>query len=147
MVTPDDVKRFAKVHWDGDIARGHGKIDTESGTVSGTYSFGTRFAKEPGTNPEELLAASHAACFTMALTLGLTRAGHAPKSIDTTANVDLRRDGDGFTISHIALGTSVSVDGLDEAALDEIARGAKEGCPISKALAAVDISLTVALAP
>ncbi len=131
------------IHWAGDIARGHGDISTESGTVSATYSFGTRFAKEPGTNPEELLAASHASCFTMALTLGLTRAGHAPTTVDTTARVELKREGEGFTIAHIALETAVAAPGLDEAALATIAQGAKVGC--SKALAAVDISLAVKL--
>ena len=80
MQTPD-IARTATVHWEGDIARGKGKIDAESGTVSATYSFNTRFSNEPGTNPEELLAASHAACFTMALTLGLSRAGHAPAEL------------------------------------------------------------------
>jgi osmotically inducible protein OsmC len=146
MNVPDDITRKASVHWEGDIARGHGQIDGESGKVSANYSFGTRFAKEPGTNPEELLAASHAACFTMALTLGLTRAGHAPQSVDTSAAVTLAKDGEGFTITHIALVSVVTAPGLDAAALAPIATNAKENCPISKALAAVEISLDAKLA-
>ncbi len=146
MNVPDDITRKATVHWEGDIARGHGKIDGESGKVSANYSFGTRFAKEPGTNPEELLAASHSACFTMALTLGLTRSGHPPQAVDTSAAVTLAKDGEGFTITHIALETAVSASGLDASTLAQIAQNAKENCPISKALAAVEISLTAKLA-
>lgn len=143
MNVPDRMTRGASVRWTGDIARGSGTISVESGVFDAKYSFGTRFAKEPGTNPEELLGASHAACFTMAFTLGLTRAGHAPTAIDTTAHVELSKDGDGFTITKIGLVSTVDVPGLDDAALHEIATGAKNGCPISKALAAVPISLEV----
>ncbi len=141
MNPPDKITRSASVHWTGDISRGSGAISVESGLVAANYSFGTRFAKEPGTNPEELLGASHAACFTMAFTLGLTRAGHPPAAIDTTAQVDLSKDGEGFTITQIALTTTVGVSGIDDAKLREIAQDAKEHCPISKALASVPLSL------
>jgi len=143
MNPPDKITRSASVHWTGDIAHGGGKIAVESGLVSATYSFGTRFAKEPGTNPEELLGATHAACYTMAFTLGLTRAGHPPKTIDTVAHVDLSKDGDGFTVTQIALVATVDIPGIEDGQLHEIANGAKEQCPISKALAAVPITLDV----
>jgi osmotically inducible protein OsmC len=145
MQTPEDIARAASVHWEGDIARGKGTITAESGLVTAGYSFGTRFSNEPGTNPEELLAASHAACFTMALTLALSRAGHPPTAIDTTATVHLHRSADGFDISKIELVTKVSASGLDPRALAAAARGAKEGCPISKALQAVPITLEASL--
>jgi osmotically inducible protein OsmC len=147
MNIPDDIARTAAVHWEGDIARGKGKIDTESGTVSGNYSFNTRFSNEKGTNPEELLAASHAACFTMALTLGLTRAGHPPAPVDTTARVHLRRDGEGFDIPLIELTTTVSAPGMDPQQFQQIAAGAKAQCPISRALRAVEITLDAKLNP
>ncbi len=147
MNVPADIARTAKVHWEGDIARGKGKIDTESGTVSAAYSFNTRFSNEPGTNPEELLAASHAACFTMALTLGLTRAGHPPSAADTTARVHLRREGEGFGVPLIELTTTVSASGLDPDQFEQIAAGAKANCPISKALAAVEVTLDARLHP
>lgn len=144
MQTPD-IARTANVHWEGDISRGKGQIDTESGKVSAGYSFNTRFSNEPGTNPEELLAASHAACFTMALTLGLTRAGHPPASVDTTARVHLRRVGEGFDIALIELSTVVAATGIDDAAFQQIATGAKENCPISKALRSVETHLDAQL--
>jgi len=144
MQTPD-IARTAKVHWEGDISRGKGQIDAESGLVSAAYSFNTRFSNEPGTNPEELLAASHAACFTMALTLGLTRGGHPPTAVDTTARVHLRRAGEGFDIALIELSTAAAVPGIDDAAFQQIAKGAKENCPISKALRSVETHLDARL--
>jgi len=145
MTTPDDITRSASVHWEGDTARGKGTIATESGLVNAGYSFGTRFSNEPGTNPEELLAASHAACFSMALSVALTRAGHPPSSIDTEARVHLHRTATGFEIPRIALTTRVRAEGLEQAAFEPLAAAAKEGCPISKALRAVDISLEAIL--
>ncbi|HEX3469524.1 MAG TPA: OsmC family peroxiredoxin [Candidatus Elarobacter sp.] len=144
MQTPD-IARTATVRWEGDIARGKGTIKAESGTVSASYSFNTRFSNEPGTNPEELLAASHAACFSMALALGLSRAGHAPTSIDTTARVHITRVGEGFDITLIELSTAVSAPGIDDAAFQQLATGAKEHCPISKALSAVETRLEAKL--
>jgi osmotically inducible protein OsmC len=145
MNTPEDIARTASVHWTGDIARGRGSITTQSGLVTADYSFGTRFLGDPGTNPEELLAASHASCFTMALSLALTRAGHPPASIDTQAEVHLHRSAEGFDVSKIALTTTVVADGLDQAAFQQLASGAKAGCPISKALKAVEITLAATL--
>ncbi len=145
MNTPEDIARSASVHWEGDISRGKGTIKAESGLVTADYSFGTRFSGDPGTNPEELLAASHASCFTMALSLALTRAGHPPSSIDTQAKVHLHRSGGGFEISLIELTTTVAAPGLDQAALEPLAAEAKTGCPISKALKAVEITLTATL--
>ncbi len=147
MNVPEDIARTATVHWEGDIARGRGHIDTQSGKVAADYSFGTRFSGDPGTNPEELLAASHAACFSMALSLGLTRAGHPPQSIDTTARVHLHRQGEGFEVPRIELATRVAAAGLDPAAFAEIAEGAKANCPISRALRAVEIVLDAQLEP
>ena len=145
MNTPDDIARTATVHWEGDIARGRGAIATQSGLVKADYSFGTRFSGDPGTNPEELLAASHASCFTMALSLAMTRAGHPPSAIDTQAEVHLHRTADGFEIAKIALTTTAAAAGLENGAFQELAAGAKAGCPISKALAAVPITLTATL--
>jgi osmotically inducible protein OsmC len=147
MQTTDQIARAARIHWEGDIAKGSGQIDVESGLVSAKYSFGTRFQHEPGTNPEELLAASHAACFTMALAAGLTRAGHAPTAIDTTAKVRIQKEGAGWSVTGIALETRARVPGVDERAFAEAANGAKEGCPISKALKAVPIELDARLDP
>ena len=146
MQTPD-IARTARVHWEGDIARGKGTIEAESGTVSAGYSFNTRFSNEPGTNPEELLAASHASCFTMALTLGLSRAGHPPASVDTSATVHLQRVGEGFDITLIELSTTVAAPGIDADEFQKIAAGAKENCPISKALRAVETTLDAKLSP
>jgi osmotically inducible protein OsmC len=147
MQTQEDIARTATVHWEGDVAHGKGQIAVESGKVSASYSFGTRFSNEPGTNPEELLAASHAACFSMALSAALTRAGHPPSAIDTTARVILQKVKGGFEIPRIELSTQVSAAGIDQAAFDRLAAEAKEGCPISKALKAVEISLNARLNP
>jgi osmotically inducible protein OsmC len=145
MHVPDDIARTAAVKWVGDVAKGHGTITTASGKVTADYSFGTRFTSEPGTNPEELLAASHAACFTMALSATLTRAGHPPSSIETTAKVHLQKKGAGFEIPHIELTTTAVVPGLNETEFQHLAAQSKETCPISKALHAVPISLMAGL--
>ena len=147
MQTPDDIVRSASVHWEGDIAKGKGTITAESGFVTAGYSFGTRFSKDPGTNPEELLAASHAACFTMALSLALTRAGHPPEAVDTTARVHLRRESQAFDVPSIELSTAVKAAGIDEEEFQRLAETAKENCPISRALKAVEIKLTASLNP
>lgn len=144
---PTDIERTAVVKWEGNVAKGHGTISTGSGKISATYSFGTRFSGDPGTNPEELLGASHAACFTMALSAGLTRAGHAPTSIDTTATVHLHSSGTSFDIAKIELVTNAVVAGVSADEFARLAAEAKDGCPISKALAAVPISLNAALIP
>jgi osmotically inducible protein OsmC len=147
MQTPDDIVRAASVHWEGDVSRGRGTVTAESGKVSAEYSFGTRFSGEPGTNPEELLAASHASCFTMALSLALTREGHPPTAIDTTARVHLRRENQGFDVPTIELSTTATAPGLDADEFQRLAKGAKENCPISRALRATEIVLTATLQP
>jgi lipoyl-dependent peroxiredoxin len=147
MRTPDDITRTATVHWEGDTARGKGSIATESGFVKADYSFGTRFSGDPGTNPEELLAAAHAACFTMAMSLYLTRAGHPPASVDTTAHVHLKREAKGMDIPLIALTTTVSAPGLEPERFQQLAAEAKASCPLSRALRAVEITLDARLNP
>jgi osmotically inducible protein OsmC len=141
MHVPDDIARNASVHWEGDVAKGHGTITTGSGKISADYSFGTRFAGDPGTNPEELLGASLAACFTMALDATLTRAGHSPTSIDTTAKVHLHRQDGGFAIPQIELTTVAVVAGILDDEFAHLAQQAKESCPIGKALHAVPTTL------
>jgi len=141
MHLPDDIARTAAVRWEGDVAKGHGSIKTGSGAISADYSFGTRFATEPGTNPEELLGAALAACFTMALDATLTRTGHSPTSIETTAKVHLHRQDGGFAIPSIELTTVAVVAGILNDAFAQLAMQAKESCPIGKALHAVPITL------
>jgi lipoyl-dependent peroxiredoxin len=140
-----DIVRNAAVKWEGDVAKGHGDITTGSGKIAASYSFGTRFSGDPGTNPEELLAASHAACFTMALSAALTRAGHPPTSIETTAAVHLRKIDAGFEIAQIELVTTAVVANVSESQFADLASDAKANCPISKALAAVPIALQAVL--
>jgi len=147
FVIAKDIARTASVKWEGDVAKGHGSIVTGSGKVSASYSFGTRFSGDPGTNPEELLGASHAACFTMALSGALTRAGHAPTWIETTATVHLQAKGASFDVSQIELVTTAVVAAISEAEFSAFAADAKSTCPISKALASVPISLRATLAP
>ena len=136
------ITRRATAHWEGDLKTGQGKLDTpQSGLMAGTrYGFNTRFGDEKGTNPEELMAASHAGCFTMALSAKLTEAGHPPAAIDTKAEVELSLDG-APTIAEIRLTTRAKVPGLDAAKFRALADDAKQNCPISKALSAVPISL------
>lgn len=146
MSTTPEIVRTADIHWQGDVAHGHGAITTGSGKVSAEYSFGTRFSGDPGTNPEELLAASHAACFTMALSAELTRAGHPPETIETKGLVHLEREGAAWMIPSIELSTTAKVPGLSSDEFQRLATQAKENCPLSRALKAVPISLTAELA-
>ena len=140
------ITRHASAHWEGDLKTGQGKLDTpQSGLMVGTrYGFNTRFGGEKGTNPEELIAASHAGCFTMALSAKLTEAGHPPEAIDTKAEVELSLDG-APTIAEIRLSTRAKVPGLDATKFRALADDAKQNCPISKALSAVPISLEAEL--
>ena len=141
------ITRHASAHWEGDLKSGQGKLDTpQSGLLTGTrYGFNTRFGGEKGTNPEELIAAAHAGCFTMALSAKLSEAGHPPQSLDTEADVLLSMEG-GPTICEIRLRVKAKVDGLDAAKFRAIADDAKQNCPVSKALSAVPISLDAELA-
>ena len=133
--------RSASARYDGLGKDGQGKLSTQSGVLQDSaYGFGTRFGDEPGTNPEELLAAAHAGCFTMALSFALARAGFAAGTLETTAKVTLDKDGDGFAITRSVLTLTGRVDGIAEAEFRRIADEAKAGCPISKVLKA-EISL------
>ena len=116
-----------------------------SGALEGAYDFRSRFEDGAGTNPEELIGAAHAGCFSMALSGILTKAGHPPQSVRTTAKVHLEKQGEGFAITRIDLDTEAVVPGLDDAAFQRHAEAAKNGCPVSKALAGVRIGLTARL--
>jgi osmotically inducible protein OsmC len=129
------ITRTANAHWQGTGKEGMGTLTTQSGVLATTpYGFNTRFGDTKGTNPEELLAASHAGCFSMALAFALTAAGFTPESIATAARVTLEPDGPGFKISRSALTLEAKVPGIDRAQFEKIAQGAKAGCPISKVL-------------
>ena len=138
--------RTATARWEGGLRDGSGTMRLGSGAYEGAYSFASRFEDGTGTNPEELLGAAHAGCFSMALSAGLERGGHLPTSVDTTARVHLERADTGFRIGRIELECTAVVPGLDDAAFQKEAEAAKAGCPVSQALAAVDISLTATLA-
>lgn len=135
------MEQKASAKWSGDLRSGSGSIRLGSGAFEGPYSFKTRFEGAPGTNPEELLGAAHAGCFTMALSFGLTKAGHPPKSIDTTAIVHLNKVGEGFGITGIDLVTRGEVPGLSEAEFQRLATEAKVNCIVSKALVSVPMTL------
>ena len=129
------MNKFASAHWEGDIKKGKGTISTQSGALKEQpYGFNTRFEDEPGTNPEELIGAAHAGCFSMAFSLELGNAGYTADSIDTKAKVTLGKDGDGFSITKIHLDMNAKIPGIDDAEFQKIANGAKEGCPVSKVL-------------
>jgi osmotically inducible protein OsmC len=138
-------QRSARAHWEGSIKEGGGSVAGESGTFDARYSFGSRFEQGAGTNPEELLGAAHAGCFTMALALGLTEAGHPPARLDTTARVTIERTSEGFRITHIDLECEAEVPGIDASAFEQAAEGAKTNCPVSRALAGTEISLQAKL--
>lgn len=138
------INKSGSAHWVGGIKDGKGEISTESGALKAQpYGFNTRFEGVPGSNPEELIGAAHAACFTMALSKILGEAGFTATALDTKATVTLDKVGDGFGITAIELDLTGTVPGTDEATFKELAEKAKAGCPVSKALAAVPISLTV----
>jgi len=140
--------RTATAHWEGAVQDGKGRVALESGAFEGPYSFSSRFSEERGTqtNPDELLGAAHASCFTLALSGALTRAGHPPTRIDTTAEVTVRNAGGDITIPTIVLTTEAEVPGMSEEDFLAAANGAKENCPVSKALAGVEITLEAHLA-
>jgi len=139
--------RKADAVWNGNLKEGKGTVKLGSGAYNGQYSFSSRFENGTGTNPEELIAAAHAGCFSMALSAGLERGGHSPNSVQTEAKVHLSpKDGGGFRISRIDLVTTAEVPGIDDAAFQQVAQAAKEGCPVSQALSAVEITLDATLA-
>ena len=137
--------RKAEAEWRGGLRDGKGTMKVESGAFSGPYSFGTRFENAKGTNPEELIGAAHAGCFSMALSAALEKAGHKPARVHTTASVKLDKVGDAFAITNIDLVCEAEVPGIDEAAFNQQAEGAKANCPVSKALAGTKISLNAKL--
>ena len=137
--------RKARAAWRGTGKEGEGDLTTDSGVLSETpYSFKTRFENQKGTNPEELIAAAHAGCFTMALAFQLQAAGYTPTELLTEAAVSLDPEGDGFKISRSALTLSAEVPGLDQATFDQLAGAAEKNCPVSKLLNA-EITLTATL--
>jgi len=140
------ITRNATARWEGDLKSGRGTMRLGSGAFEGKYSFGTRFEGSPGTNPEELIGAAQAGCFSMALSLGLTQAGHPPRSIDTTAAVRLDKVGGGFGITGIDLTTRGEVPGISAAEFQKFAEDAKKNCIVSRALAGVEIRLEASLA-
>jgi lipoyl-dependent peroxiredoxin len=131
-------KRTAEARWDGSLQEGQGTMRMASGAYEGPYSFQSRFQEGDGTNPEELIAAAHAGCFSMALSLVLGEAGHELDSVETTATVHIDKSGEGFAITRIELDTRARVPGVDEAEFQRAAEAAKDGCPVSQALAAVE---------
>jgi len=138
--------RKAEAEWKGNLAEGSGSLKVASGAFAGPYSFKSRFEEgEAATNPEELLGAAHAGCFTMALTAQLSRARITPTRIHTTASVKLEKVGEAFSITEIALETEAEVPGIDNEAFQKYALDAKENCPLSKALASTNIKLTATL--
>ena len=137
--------RKADAEWRGGLRDGKGSRKSESGAINGQYSFGTRFENGTGTNPEELIAAAHAGCFSMALSAALEKGGHPPKRVHTTAAVRLDKVGDGFGITKIDLACEAEVPGIDANTFRETAEGAKKNCPVSKALSAVEITLDARL--
>ena len=127
--------RSASARYEGLGKDGKGHISTQSGVLKDSnYGFNTRFEDGPGTNPEELIAAAHAGCFTMALAFALAGAGHAQGNLETTAKVTLDNDGDGFTITRSALTLTGHVEGIEREEFERIANEAKAGCPVSKVL-------------
>jgi len=130
-------QRSAVAHWNGDLRTGSGTMRLGSGAFEGAYSYNSRFADGAGTNPEELIAAAHAGCFSMATASGLVKAGHQPKSIETKAIVHLEPGAAGSKIQRIDLEMDAEVPGIDEATFQKVAEDAKKNCPVSQALAAV----------
>jgi len=137
--------RTADAVWNGNLKQGKGNVRFGGGAFDGAYSFKSRFEDGQGTNPEELIAAAHASCFTMALSNGLSQAGHEPKEVRTTAKVHLEKGDKGFAIPRIELQTVGNVPGIDEATFKKLAEEAKNNCPVSKVLAGAEISLDAKL--
>ena len=139
------MKKTASAIWQGGLKDGKGQISTESGALKNNpYGFNTRFENQPGTNPEELIGAAHAGCFSMALSMMLGEAGLTPERIDTEAQVTLDKQDDGFAITAVYLVLKAKVPGASEEQFKEIANKAKAGCPVSKVLNA-DITLDATL--
>ncbi len=140
------MKRKGSAIWTGDLKTGKGTVSTQSGVLSeARYGFNTRFEEGPGTNPEELIGAAHAGCFSMALSNVLGEAGMTAERIETTATVSLEKQGDGFAITAVHLDLTASIPGASEEAFRDAAEKAKAGCPVSKLMTA-EITMTARLA-
>jgi lipoyl-dependent peroxiredoxin len=138
--------RKAEAEWQGNLAEGSGRLKVGSGAFDGPYSFKSRFEDgQSATNPEELIGAAHAGCFTMALTAQLSRAGITPTRIHTDAKVKLEKIGEGFSITSIELETEADIPSIDDATFQKYALDAKQNCPVSKALAGTNIRLNAKL--
>ena len=140
------IKKNGTAHWTGTIKEGTGKVSTQSGALSDQpYGFNTRFEGKAGTNPEELIGAAHAACYAMAMSLGLGDEGFTADDIDVKSVISLDEVEGGFAISGAHLTVTAKIPGIDQAKFDEVARATKEGCPVSKVLAC-DITMDATLA-
>jgi osmotically inducible protein OsmC len=137
--------RKAEAVWEGNLLKGKGKMKLGSGAFEGSYSFSSRFENGLGTNPEELIGAAHAGCFSMALSLFIEKAGYAPERIHTSAKVHIDKIGDGFKITSIELETEAKIPGIDEKTFLEQAEATKRGCPVSQALTGTNIVLKAKL--
>ncbi len=137
--------RKAEAVWEGGLMSGKGTVKFGGGAFEGAYSYSSRFEEGTGTNPEELIAAAHAGCFSMAFSAGLEKAGYTPRRVSTTAHVTIEKVDAGFRITRIHLETEAEVPGIGEAEFQRLAEEAKAGCPVSQALQAVTISLNAKL--
>jgi osmotically inducible protein OsmC len=140
----DMAVRKAEAVWEGGF-KGKGKMKLGSGAFEGAYSFASRFENGTGTNPEELIGAAHAGCFSMALSFMLEQAGFTPRRVQTSAKVHIDKAGEGFKITAIELDTEADIPGIDEKKFMELADGAKKGCPVSQALSGTEITLKTKL--
>lgn len=137
--------RTAEAEWKGNLMQGQGKMKLGTGAYEGPFSFKSRMESDAGTNPEELIGAAHAGCFSMAFSATLEKNGFSPKRVRTQARVTFEKVGDGFAITKIDLNTEGEVPGIDKEKFQELAEAAKKGCPVSKALAATPINLQAKL--
>jgi osmotically inducible protein OsmC len=137
--------RFAQAVWEGTLREGKGTMKMASRAYEGAYSFSSRFEEGTGTNPEELIAAAHAGCYSMALSADLGRAGYTPVRVETTAKVHLNKTDSGFRITNIHLETTAEVPDIEKDAFQQIAEQAKKNCPVSQALAGPEITLDARL--
>jgi len=137
--------RKANAHWQGGLKEGQGNLSLGSGAYEGSYSFQSRFEDGSGTNPEELIAAAHAGCYSMALSASLEQAGYQPESVKTKAHVHLVKDGEGFAINKIDLVSEAKIPNISEEDFQQQAKGAKENCPVSKVLTGAEITLDAKL--
>lgn len=137
--------RTSEATWEGGLKDGKGKMKVGAGAYEGPFSFASRFESGAGTNPEELIAAAHAGCFSMALSAGLGKNGFSPRKVKTTAKAHLEKVGEGFKITKMELESDAEVPGIDEKKFNEIAEATKKGCPVSQALAGTEITLRARL--